>query len=212
VTRRPHLATALVLAAVALLFTGPGLLPGRTLSPSDYAWEPAPWHAERPAGVRPFGADGEQADAVAQFQPFTQYARERLPSAPLWNPAIMGGRPFLANAQSAVFSPFAAPSYVLPFWKSLGVVAALKLWVAALGAFALGRALREARDAFRAMSEYEKAVELRPSHFAALCSLAELYLEKGFRRKAVEALERALTCAPDGRTREGIRTRLLRLL
>ena len=78
--------------------------------------------------------------------------------------------------------------------------------------FALGRALREARDAFRAMSEYEKAVELRPSHFAALCSLAELYLEKGFRRKAIEALERALTCAPDGRTREGIRTRLLRLL
>jgi DNA-binding response OmpR family regulator len=78
--------------------------------------------------------------------------------------------------------------------------------------FALGRALRETREAFRAMSEYEKAVELRPSHFAALCSLAELYLEKGFRRKAVEALERALICAPDGRTREGIRSRLLRLL
>ena len=78
--------------------------------------------------------------------------------------------------------------------------------------FALGRALRETREAFRAMSEYEKAVELRPTHFAALCSLAELYLEKGFRRKAVEALERALTCAPDGRTREGIRSRLLRLL
>jgi len=78
--------------------------------------------------------------------------------------------------------------------------------------FALGRALRETGEAFHAMSEYEKAVELRPTHFAALCSLAELYLEKGFRRKAVEALERALICAPDGRTREGIRTRLLRLL
>ena len=78
--------------------------------------------------------------------------------------------------------------------------------------FALGRALRETGEAFRAMSAYEKAVELRPTHFAALCRLAELYLEKGFRRKAVEALERALICAPDGRTREGIRTRLLRLL
>jgi DNA-binding response OmpR family regulator len=78
--------------------------------------------------------------------------------------------------------------------------------------FALGRALRDTGEAFRAMSEYEKAVELRPTHFAALCSLAELYLEKGFRRKSVEALERALSCAPDGRTREGIRTRLLRLL
>jgi len=127
---------------MALAMVGQGLLPGRVLSPSDYAWEPAPWHAERPAGVRPFGSDGEQADAVAQFEPFTQYARERLPSAPLWNPRIMGGRPFLANAQSAVYSPFSVPSYVLPFWKSLGVAAALKLWVAALGAFALGRALR----------------------------------------------------------------------
>ncbi|HMC33761.1 MAG TPA: response regulator, partial [Myxococcales bacterium] len=78
--------------------------------------------------------------------------------------------------------------------------------------FALGRALRDHGEAFRAMSEYEKAVELRPTHFAALCSLAELYSEKGFRRKAVEALERALHSAPDGTTREGIRTRLLRLL
>ena len=78
--------------------------------------------------------------------------------------------------------------------------------------FALGRALRDHGEAFRAMSEYEKAVELRPTHFAALCSLAELYSEKGFRRKSVEALERALLSAPDGKTREGIRTRLLRLL
>src|SRR4051794_3977028 len=126
---------------MALVMVGQGLLPGRVLAPSDYAWESAPWHAVRPAGVRPFGANGEQADAVAQFEPFAQYARARLPSAPLWNPFIMGGRPLLADAQSAVYSPFALPSYVLPFWKSLGVVAALKLWVAALGAWALGRAL-----------------------------------------------------------------------
>jgi DNA-binding response OmpR family regulator len=78
--------------------------------------------------------------------------------------------------------------------------------------FALGRALRDLGDAFRAMSAYEKAVELRPTHFAALCSLAEIYVEKGFRRKAVETLERALQAAPDGSTRENIRTRLLRLL
>src|SRR2546423_14856601 len=88
---------------MALLMVGQGLLPGRVLSPSDYAWEPAPWHAERPAGVRPFGSDGEQADAVAQFQPFTEYARVRLPSAPLCHPDHMGGRPFLVTAQSVVF-------------------------------------------------------------------------------------------------------------
>ena len=27
--------------------------------------------------------------------------------------------PFLANAQSAVFSPFTLPAYVLPFWTAL---------------------------------------------------------------------------------------------
>ena len=35
----------------------------------------------------------------------------------------------LADGQSAVFSPFSLPSYVLPFWKSLAVAAILKLFV-----------------------------------------------------------------------------------
>ena len=41
-----------------------------------------------------------------QLQPWTQYLRQRLPDAPLWNPYQGGGRPFEANAQSALFSPF----------------------------------------------------------------------------------------------------------
>ena len=55
-------------------------------------------------------------------------------------------------------------------------------------------------------------MELRPKHFAALANLADLYLEKGLRRKAVETLERAVLAAPDGKTREAVRTRLVRLL
>jgi DNA-binding response OmpR family regulator len=82
----------------------------------------------------------------------------------------------------------------------------------ARGHFALARAMRDAGDAFRAMTAYERAVELRPNHFAALSSLSELYLGKGFRRKAMETLERAIAAAPDGKTREAIRGRLLRLL
>jgi hypothetical protein len=62
-----------------------------------------------------------------------------LPHLPLWNPEIGAGRPYLANAQSAIFSPFSWPAYVLPFWWSLGVIAALKLFLGALGAFVLGR-------------------------------------------------------------------------
>ena len=82
----------------------------------------------------------------------------------------------------------------------------------ARGHFALAQALRQIGDPFRAISSYEHAVELRPKHFAALSNLADLYLEKGFRRKAVETLERAVLAAPDGKTREAVRTRLVRLL
>ncbi len=139
--RHPVAAAAVIYVILALLMVGPGLLPGKTLSSSDYLWTAAPWHASQPADVRRGGANYELGDAVAQFQPFLRYTRARLPDIPLWNPYIMAGRPFLANAQSAVFSPFSVPAYVLPFWFSLGVIAALKLFVAALGTFLLARAL-----------------------------------------------------------------------
>ena len=60
---------------------------------------------------------------------------------PLWNPSIVAGRPFHANAQSAVFSPYTFPAYVLPFWTALGWIGVLKLWVAAFGTYLLGRSL-----------------------------------------------------------------------
>ncbi|HEX9289175.1 MAG TPA: response regulator, partial [Anaeromyxobacteraceae bacterium] len=76
----------------------------------------------------------------------------------------------------------------------------------------LGEALRARGDAFRAMSALERAVELRPRLFPALRSLAALYLEKGFRAKATEMLERAVGVAPDAGTREQVRRELLKLL
>jgi hypothetical protein len=124
----------------ALLYA-PALLPGHTLSASDYLWSAAPWAAERPADVRPFGSNYELIDSVTQFQPWLEHSRERLPSAPLWDPYVAAGRPFLANAQSAVLSPFSLPAYVLPFWWSLGLIAALKVFVAAFGTYLLARAL-----------------------------------------------------------------------
>jgi Bacterial membrane protein YfhO len=138
---RPALAAALLYAGLALVAVAPALVPGHTLSASDYLWGATPWEAQHPADIRPFGANPELADSVAVFQPFTQALRARAPDVPLWNPHIMAGRPFLGNAQSAVFSPFTLPSLLLPFWWSLGVVAALKLWCAAFGTFLLARAL-----------------------------------------------------------------------
>jgi hypothetical protein len=139
--RRPSLAAAGLYAVLALLFVAPSLVPGRTLASTDVLWSIAPWTAERPDGVRDLGANWEMADSVAQFQPFLAYTRARLPDIPLWNPYIEGGRPFNANMQSAIFSPFSWPAYVLPFWWSLGLIGALKLWVPAFGTFLLARRL-----------------------------------------------------------------------
>src|SRR3954454_22035022 len=117
----------------------PGMVPGRTLSVSDYLWTATPWDSTRPADVPLLGSNRESTDSVTMFQPFLQHSRAQLPHIPLWNPHIMGGRPFQANSQSAVFSPFSVPAYVLPFWDSLAWMAALHLFVAAFGAFLLAR-------------------------------------------------------------------------
>jgi Bacterial membrane protein YfhO len=134
---RPMLVAAVVYAALSLLMVAPALLPGKTLSASDYLWNNPPWQATRPPSVVGIGANFELADQPLVFQPFLRYNRDVLPHIPLWNPHISAGRPYLANNQSAVFSLFNVPAYVLPFWSALAVIAAIKLFVAALGAFAL---------------------------------------------------------------------------
>src|SRR5919201_1879696 len=78
--------------------------------------------------------------------------------------------------------------------------------------FALARAMHDQGEVFHAITAYERAVELRPNLFQALRALAGLYEQKGFRRKAAEALERAVHAAPDPQTRDSLRQRLLRLL
>ena len=76
----------------------------------------------------------------------------------------------------------------------------------------LARTLRAAGEAFSAMTAYERAAELRPGHLLSLRALAALYEEKGFRRKATGALERALEAAVDEPTRAAIRHDLMALL
>ena len=120
---------------------GPGLVPGRIPAGTDYLWLTAPWSASLPAGVSPRASNLELLDSVTHFQPFMLKTRAALPDVPLWNPHILGGRPYLANLQSAVFSPFSVPAYVLPFWHSLAVTQMMKLFVAAFGTFVLARSL-----------------------------------------------------------------------
>ncbi len=138
---RPHLVAAVIYAVLSVVMVGQGLLPGRTLSGSDSLLSSVPWQSAKPASVPGLGTNFELADSANVFGPMLRYTRSTLPTVPLWNPFISAGRPLLADGQSAVFSPFSVPSYVLPFWKSLAVVAILKLFLAAFGAYVLGRML-----------------------------------------------------------------------
>jgi hypothetical protein len=138
--RRPTLAAALIALALSAVMVGPGLIPGRVLSSADIWWFWTPWTADRPAGLeQPANRDLE--DAAQQFQPLREEVRRQLPGAPLWNPWIEGGRPLLADAQSAVFSPFNIPAWILPLQQSLAWTALLILWAATFGMYLLARAL-----------------------------------------------------------------------
>jgi Bacterial membrane protein YfhO len=139
--RHPAAAAALVYAALGIVLYLPALLPGHSLSASDYLWSAAPWSAERPDDVPFLGSNLELVDASTQSQEWLDYTRERLPDVPLWNPYISMGRPHFANGQSAVLSPFSLPTYVLPFWWSLGLMCLLKVFTAAFGTYLLGRSL-----------------------------------------------------------------------
>jgi DNA-binding response OmpR family regulator len=78
--------------------------------------------------------------------------------------------------------------------------------------FQLGRALRATADLFGAMTAFERATEANPRHLPALRALAAVYEEGGFRRKAAEALERALAAVRDDAARVELRKDLVRLI
>ena len=140
IARRPTLVAAIVSLAHSAAMVGPGLVPGRVLSSADIWWFSAPWAAERPADLtRPANADLE--DAARAFQPLRAEVKRQLPGAPLWDPWITSGRPLLADAQSAAFSPFNVPAWVMPLQRSLAWTALLILWAATFGMYLLGRAL-----------------------------------------------------------------------
>lgn len=78
--------------------------------------------------------------------------------------------------------------------------------------FHLGLLFGKKGQVYDAVSELETAVEINSRHFPAVKNLAILYQKAGFRNKAVEMWERALSLAPDEETKQSIREHLLNLL
>ena len=83
------------------------------------------------------------SDPAVQMHPWMMFNRDALAAGevPLWNDWNATGAPHLANYQSAVFSPFSLPFYVLGFRWALIVSAAAKLLCLGLASYAFFRAL-----------------------------------------------------------------------
>jgi hypothetical protein len=127
-----HVGTLALLACLAVFH---GFRPDHTLTPTDALKLVAPWSTD-PYYV----ARNEQLlDQTVQFVPWMIYAKERLATGqiPLWNPHSQLGVPFLGNGQSAVFYPTTLLHLYLPETWSWTISAALRLFVAGLGAWAL---------------------------------------------------------------------------
>jgi hypothetical protein len=79
-----------------------------------------------------------------QFYPWREYAFDLLRHGqlPLWNEFNGGGAPLLANYQSALLYPLNWPGLILPLAWSMSVMAALHLFIAGRGMWALSGRLR----------------------------------------------------------------------
>ena len=67
-------------------------------------------------------------------------------------------------------------------------------------------------ELFSAIAALQVATRLQPRHFAAVKNLAVVYQRAGLRSCALDAWERALTCAPDEATRASIKEHMIGLL
>ena len=140
---RPGVAAAGIFALVILALLWPALVGGRVLASTNTLFLSPPFSAFAPDGWRE-NSNLLISDSPYYFVPMLELVRDRIHDGvlPLWNQSILSGAPLLANQQSAVLSPFNLPLWVLPFSTALGWVAALKLFVAALGTYLFARRLR----------------------------------------------------------------------
>src|SRR5262245_31681427 len=120
----------------AVVFLGPAILGGKVLSQADTLYGFPPWATCRPPDlVR--ASNPLLGDQTQHFYPDRVFARRELRrgEAPLWNPFILTGTPFLGAMVSAVFSPFNVFSYVGDLKRSFAWSALARLIVAGTGMY-----------------------------------------------------------------------------
>lgn len=131
---------ALLFLAVALLYVGSGLLPGRTFAPIDLPLDAGAWKDDPTQRVRV--SNSLLGDVVVQFIPWDGEIVRMIGRGewPWVNRYAGDGGPLFANPQTALFSPFTWPRLLfgLDGWA---IMAMLKLLAAALCMYWLAREL-----------------------------------------------------------------------
>ncbi len=103
---------------------------GRIPFPRDMILQFPPWAGFHASGDPQRYAD--IGDLITSFYPFRAFAAQavREGTLPLWNPHILLGAPFLANAQSALFYPLNFLYYVLPLPAAWTIAILLRMFLA----------------------------------------------------------------------------------
>jgi hypothetical protein len=140
---RERTSAALLFAAVVLVYLWPVLIGGDVLSPRGTLFEYAPWTASAPLGWERH-ANFILGDVPMSYYPLNAIARALIHrgALPLWSQHAYAGTPYFTDPQTALFTPFNLPLWILSLDVGIGISAALKLWVAAFGTFLLVRELR----------------------------------------------------------------------
>jgi O-antigen/teichoic acid export membrane protein len=141
---RSDLLALLVLFFLPLLWFAPVLVPslsGQTLLPYDNLYAFEPWRSLEPDLV-PHNL--LLSDLALENAVWKLHIRRTLAAgeAPLWNPQILTGQPFLAAGQSSALYPLSVLFYLLPLEAAYGWFTALQLGLAGVNMYLLARSLR----------------------------------------------------------------------
>src|SRR3954452_21547125 len=105
---------SLVAALVVCVVVYAPVFTGKIPFPANFVFDFPPFAPVMPAYVSTLQAN--TGDLVTSFYPYRALAARaaREWTLPLWNPYMLSGAPFLANAQSALFYPGNFLYYLLP--------------------------------------------------------------------------------------------------
>src|SRR5882672_6408759 len=131
-SQRSFLLLATLLFALLVGATYFPIFLGKVPIPADKILQFPPWQAFVPSQSPQETAD--IGDLVTFFFPFRAFAARavRQGTLPLWNPYILSGAPFQANAQSALFYPMTWLYFILPMLTAWSVHLALRVFLAAI--------------------------------------------------------------------------------